>query len=151
VLVTALIILNTLLLGALIVFLLKFKASIPDIQQVLDDVGASISEQLTQIFEKPSVSRAMSVLGSKSGDARASKALKAKVAEKALGSNVLVKKALEYLDITPVEGLELMNDPTIGPIIQNALAGGLGGFTKGFGRGNSGRGPNPRNKVPDMS
>jgi len=124
VLLTSLSLLNACLLGALIIFLLKFKASIPVlIQEVLNDVGGQFSE----IFEKPQVKRAMTVLGKQSGDVRASAALKNKVATKALGQNVLLKKALEYLDITPMEGLELMGDPTVGPVIRNLMAG----FAKG--------------------
>lgn len=150
-LVTALIVLNTMLLGALIIILFTFKAAIPDIQQVLDDVGASISEQMAQIFEKPSVSRAMSVLGKESGSKRASAALKNKVAEKALGSNILAKKALEYLDITPLEGFELMNDPTFGPVIRNMI----GGFSKGLGGLGGSNSPGIRTRgrgqVPNMS
>ena len=138
---------STVLLLGMIVFLYKFKASMPDIQQVLDDVGASIGDQLSGIFEKAPVKRAMTVLGKESGTVRASAALKNKVAEKALGQNVLLKKALEYLDITPLEGLELMNDPMLGPTIRGLMAnfakggqgllGGLGGGS--FGNNGGGR------------
>lgn len=130
-LLTALIILNTILLGALIIFLLKFKESMPDIQQVLDDVGASISSQLSEIFSKPAVSKAMSVLGKKSGEVRANKALRNKAANALLGQYPSVGLILDQLDMTPVEGLQLMKDPLIGPIIQGALSGGLKGFSQG--------------------
>ena len=132
---TSFVLVNTLFLLILILFLYKFKRSIPDIQQVLDDVGESIGEQLSGIFEKPMVSRAMSVMGKESGKVRGNKALMNKVATKAIGQNVLAKKALEYLDITPMEGLQLLNDPTFGPMIQGLIgqfskgaAGGFGGF-----------------------
>jgi len=141
---------STVMLGVLIIFLLKFKASLPDVEQILVDVGESISEQLTGIFKEPQVKRAMSVLGKQSGDVRASKALKNKVASKALGGNVLMKKALEYLDITPLEGMELLNDPTFGPVIQNMLAGfakGGQGLSSGFNNPGGGGG----RQVPNMS
>ena len=152
-LVTALIILNTMLLLTLITFMLKFKASLPDIEQVLVDVGGSISEQLKEVFANPQVSRAMSILGKKSGDVRASKALKNKVAEKALGQNVLMKKALEYLDITPLEGLELMGDPTFGPVVRNLMAGFQKGSSKFLGGLGNSPGSNPGRGygVPVMS
>ena len=92
---------STVLLAILIMLLLKFQRSIPDIQQVLDDVGASISEQLGDIFAKPAVSKAMSVLGQKSGEARAGKALRNKAAEGLLQQYPSIKFILEQLDLTP--------------------------------------------------
>ena len=132
---TVFLLVNTIILVGLVIVLYKFKRSIPDIQQVLDDVGESIGEQLSGIFEKPAVSKAMGILGKRSGEVRGNKALMNKVANKAIGQNVLAKKALEYLDITPMEGLQLLNDPTFGPMIQGLIgqfskgaAGGFGGF-----------------------
>ncbi len=149
------------LLSFLIFSIAKLKHSIPDIQEVLEDVGVSIAEQLNTVFEKPTVKRVMGVLGKeggeKSGDVRASTALKNRVAEKALGQNVLLKKALEYLDITPIEGLELLNDPTIGPTIRGLMANfqdGAGGLLSGFGGNNPGSQRSQRNDgrgVPLMS
>ncbi|GAI23449.1 unnamed protein product, partial [marine sediment metagenome] len=107
------------LTASLIMFLYIFKRGLPDFAQVFDNLGGDISATFSEILAKPVVKASMSNLGSKSGEARASKALKNKVAEKALGQNVLLKKALEYLDITPIEGLELMGDPTMGPMISN--------------------------------
>lgn len=128
---TILIVLNTFLLGALIAILLKFKQAIPDIQQILDDVGHSISEQMTQIFEKPQVSRAMSVLGKQSGEVRATKALRNKAADGLLAQYPSIKMVLDQLDISPIEGLQLMNDPIVGPMIKGALAKGIKGLTQG--------------------
>lgn len=146
---------STVLLVLMIMFLYKFKRSIPDIQQVLDDVGSSIGEQLTSIFEKPVVKASMTNLSKKSGEVRADKALRNRVAEKAIGSNVLLKKALDYFDVTPIEGLQLMNDPMIGPFIQRFIANlaqGGQGLLKGFNNpmGSSGRAPRGRG-VPLMS
>jgi len=136
-------------------FLLRLKASIPDVEQILVDVGGSISEQLKEIFEGAPVKRAMSVLGKQSGEVRADKALKNRVAEKALGGNVLLKKALEYLDITPMEGLELMGDPTVGPVIRNLMAGfqkGGSNLLSGFNNPGGNITPNSRGRgVPLMS
>ena len=151
-LITALSLSSTVMVAVLIVFLYKFNRGIPDlIQGVLNDVGG----QLDEIFKNPVVKGVMSSMGKKSGDVRANKALKNKVAEKALGGNVLLKKALEYLDITPMEGLELMGDPTVGPVIRNLMAGfqkGGSNLLSGLGGGNS---PNishgNSNRVPNMS
>lgn len=140
------ILINTALLLALIMILASFKRSIPDIEQVLVDVGGGITEDLKGIFEKPMVKRAMSTLGKQGGEARASNALKNKVAEKALGQNILLKKALEYLDITPMEGIELMGDPQIGPVIRNLMAGfQKGGSNLLGGLGGAGSNPGQRN------
>ena len=136
--------------------LLKFKANIPDllhdtVQEGLDTIGTTFSE----VFEKPQVKRAMTVLGKQSGEVRASDALKERIAEKAIGNSILIKKACEYFDITPVEGLELMQDPTFGPLIQGFIQkggaslskalGGLGGGSQHNSPGRQGRG------VPLMS
>lgn len=130
-LLTVLSVLNASLLGVLIILLLKFKSEIPDIQQVLDDVGASIGEQFAGIFEKPAVTKAMSVLGKKSGEVRADKALRSKAANAILDQFPSARFILEQLDMTPEEGLQLLRDPMVGPYIQNMLskgAQGLGGF-----------------------
>ena len=144
-LVTCLSVLNACLIGVLIIFLYKFKANVPVLlQECLNDVG----DQFSEMWEKPQVKRAMSVLGSKSGEVRASAALKNRVAEKALGQNIILKKALDYFEITPLEGLQLINDPTIGPVIRSLMSGlAKGGLGKGFNSpGGGGRG-----NVPNMS
>ena len=148
-LVTCLIVLNTVLLGALIVLLATFKRGLPDLLQgALNDVGG----QLSEIFEKPQVQRAMSVLGKKSGDVRADKALKNRVADKALGQSVIVKKALDYFGLSALEGLELMRDPTFGPIIQGFISKGGQGLLKGFNSpGNVNSPPMSGRGVPSMS
>lgn len=135
---TALSLANTVLLALLIMFLLRFKRSIPDIQQVLDDVGASIGDQLAGLFEKPMVKRAMSTLGKKSGEVRANSALRDKAADKLLEGVPSVGFILDQLDLSPTEGLQLLQDPLVGPFIKNAIAGGLKGFKGGgFGGGGS--------------
>lgn len=130
-LVTALSVFNAIALLALIMILLKFKRSIPDI---LQDAFNQIGEQLTKIFKDPMVSRSMSVLGKKSGDVRASKALRNRVAEKAIGQSPLIARALDYFDLSPIEGLQLMNDPVVGPIIQRTI----GSLQQGLGNMNFG-------------
>ena len=111
----------------------------PDIQAILDDVGASISETFEGTFKNPAVKNFMSQMGKKSGDVRADKALKERVADKALGNSILIKKACEYFGITALEGLELMQDPTFGPIIQGFIQKGGQGLLSGIGAGGSGR------------
>lgn len=128
----------------------------PDIQEILNDVGVGISETFTETFKNPAVKNFMSQMGKKSGEVRADDALKNRVAEKALGSNVLLKKAFDYFDITPIEGMELMNDPTVGPFIQRFIANlaqGGQGFLSGLGgnpNNSGGRAPRGRG-VPLMS
>jgi len=96
---------------------------------LLTDVGMGLTEQigeaLGQMIEKPMVKRAMSALGTKSGEVRADKALVDRVADSVLDSSPLVKMAIEKLGISPVEALSLYNDPTVGPIIQGILSSGL--------------------------
>lgn len=137
-------ILTAVLTVGILIFYLR--RTIPDIQEILNDVGAGISETFEETFKNPAVKNFMSGMGKKSGEVRADAALRNKVAEKALGSNVLLKKALDWLDITPIEGMQLLNDPTFGPVIRNAVAGFakggqglLGGLGGGFG-GGSGQG-----------
>jgi len=149
-------VLTALLTVGILVFYLH--RTMPDVQAILDDVGASIGEQVgefTESFKNPAVKNFMSQMGRKSGEVKASAALKNRVAEKALGQNVLLKKALDYLDISPIEGLELLNDPTIGPTIRGLMANfqsGAGGLLSGFGGGSQNRSQrNDGNRVPNMS
>lgn len=152
---TYLSVLNAFLIGCLIVLFIKFKENLPDIDEVLSDVGADISNKLSEIFQEAPVKRAMSVLGKESGKSRASEALKNKVAEKAIGSNIVLKKALEYFDISPMEGLQLLNDPTMGPMIKGVMANFQGGLSQGGssspGGGLPRRNNGGRNQVPNMS
>ena len=127
---TILSVVSTVLLGALIIIMLKFKRDMPDIQHVLDDVGASIGEQMTEIFEKPSVSKAMSVLGKQSGEVRADKALRNKVANKILDQYPSIGFILEQLDLSPIEGVKLLNDPLVGPWIKGMISKATSGFLK---------------------
>jgi len=127
-LVTVLTLINTVILASLVIVLYIFKRSIPDIQQVLDDVGASVGEQFSGIFEKPAVSKAMSVLGQKSGEVRADKALRKKAANALIQQIPAAGFVLDQLGMTAEEGLRLMNDPMIGPLIQNMLQKGTGGI-----------------------
>jgi len=127
---------STCLIAVVIVFLYKFKAGLPDFQQVFDDFGGSMSENLESIFEKPMVKKSMTVLGKQSGEARADKALQKKVAQQAVDQIPAMGLILKQFNLTPLEGLKLMNDPLIGPLIQRGIA--MAGkaaqdATKGFG------------------
>lgn len=108
---------------------LYFNRTIPEI---LNDVGASIGEQFGElfgeIFEKPTVKQAMSLMGKKSGEVRANAALRNKAADKLLEGYPSIGFVLDQLDLTPVEGLQLLKDPLIGPFIQGALQKGLKGL-----------------------
>lgn len=121
---------STVMLAVLIVFLYKFKRGIPDFKQIFDDLGLNISKVFQESFEKPSVSKAMSVLGSKSGEVRADKALQKRVAAQAIDKIPGIGLILKQFDLTPIEGLKLMNDPVIGPLIQRGLAMAQGAISK---------------------
>ncbi|MBA7530986.1 hypothetical protein ES705_23197 [subsurface metagenome] len=140
--------------ASLIVFLYKFKAGLPDFQQIFDDFGGSIGETFEGLVKDPMVSRSMSVLANKGGDVRAARALKKRVADTIVSKNVLLKKGLEYLDISSEEGLELMADQTLGPVIRNvmgSLQDGASGLLSGFGGGQRQGQRNDGNRVPNMS
>ena len=137
-LVTLLTVANTCLLGALIIFLLKFKREVPNLIPDFDEVGTEfankIGETIKGALETPAVSKAMGILGKHSGEARADAALQKKVASKLLDQMPAIGMILEQFDLTPVEGLKLMNDPLIGPLIQRGLAAASGALGK-FGGG----------------
>ena len=97
------------------------------IQSVLNDVGESISEQINANFSTPSVKRAMSVLGKESGAVRTNAALQNKVADKVISENPIIARVLDYFDISPLEGLQLMNDPMFSGLIQKYAGQFLGG------------------------
>jgi len=126
-----LIVFQTVLLAFLIYKLSSFQRSLPDVQEVLDDVGTSIAEQLSSVLEKPMVKRAMSTLGKQSGEVRADNALRERAADKILGQYPSINLILDQLKMTPMEGLQLLNDPLIGPFIKGAIQKGIGGFLKG--------------------
>lgn len=147
------------MLGYLIIKMYNFERSLPDFKQIFDTLGEDISSTFSEIVSKPVVKASMSQLGAKSGDVRAAKALKKRVADTVVSKNLLLKKGLEYLDISSVEGLELMADPTLGPVIRNVMASlqdGASGLLGGLGSGGQrqGQGQRQRNdggRVPVMS
>lgn len=145
------------LLAYLIIKMYNFERSLPDFAQIFDNLGGDISETFKEIVTNPTVKASFTAMGKKSGEVRASAALKNKVADKAIGQNIVLKKALEYLDISPIEGLQLLNDPTIGPTIRGLMAtfeGSAQGLLGGLGGGGMGRRPQRRNdgnQVPNMS
>lgn len=89
------------------------------VQGALNDVGA----QLEGIFKDPTVKKAYSILGKESGEVRHDSALRERVADKVLDQSPLAKKALEYFELTPMEGLQILNDPMLAPLIQGFLKG----------------------------
>lgn len=130
-LITILSVFNACALLVMIVFLYIFKRSIPILlQDALNDVGA----QLNEMFKNPQVSRAMSVLGKKSGEARAATALRNKAAKAMIGQTPALGMIAKQLGFTELEAVSLMNDPMFGPLIQKgigmaqkALSGAAGG------------------------
>jgi len=96
------------------------------IQSVLNDVAGQINE----IFANPTIKKAYSVLGSKSGEVRADEATRNKFAEALIGEMPALGMILERFDLTPIEALKLYNDPLIGPILQRFI----GGFMQNVGK-----------------
>jgi len=88
------------------------------VQNVLTDIG----EQLKTTFADPMVKRGMSIIAGKSGEVRADNALRAKVANKVVGESPVIEQILAYFDIDAVDGLKLLNDPLLAPIIQGFLS-----------------------------
>lgn len=99
---------------------------------ILEDVAVSAGEQITEglktTFADPNVKKAFSVLGKQSGEVRADDALRNKVADKIMEEVPSINYILEQLDLTPIEGLKLMQDPIIGPYIQGFIQKGLKGL-----------------------
>jgi len=101
------------------------------IPRILNDVGSDIGEQFQEIFTKPAVSRAMSVLGTKSGEVRHNAS-----AEKALANGILDNVAPELriiLDRIAPDLLENYGPETLlslyakyGPLINQMLPNGIG-------------------------
>ncbi len=156
---TVLQLVSIVLTASLIMFLYIFKRGLPDFQQIFDNFGGDISATFKEIVTNPTVKASFSNMGKQSGDVRAARALKKRVADTVVNKNVLLKKGLEYLDISSVEGLELMADPTLGPVIRNVMASlqdGASGLLGGLGGGgrNSGQRQGQRNdggRIPVMS
>lgn len=100
---------------------------------ILQQVGADIGEQFGEIFTKPAVKQAMSVLGKKSGEVRHDRA-----AENALAEGVLnnvapeIRMILDKIDPNIIEnyGAETVLGlaAKYAPILQRFLPGGLGGL-----------------------
>jgi len=65
----------------------------------------------------------MGILGKQSGVVRADTALKNKVADKLLDNQPVLKRVIDYFDISPMEGLQLINDPMISNLIGKFLSG----------------------------
>lgn len=127
---TIILVANTIMLACLVLVFVKIKRNLPDFQQIFDDLGGSIGEQFQILFEKPSVSKAMSVLGKASGDKRADAALRKKAAESVIGQYPAAGFVLKQMGMTPLEGIKLINDPMIGPMIQKFMANGAKGLSK---------------------
>lgn len=115
------------------------KRAIPDmIQSVLNDVGV----QLKTAFADPMVKKGMSIIGKQSGEARASRALQNKVADKVIGQSPVIERVLEEFDLTPLEGLQILNDPILGPLIKPHVQKFLSGIP-----GTANPQPNPRQQA----
>lgn len=114
-------------------FIKKLESRLPEI---LESVGLSVAEQIKDMiseqFLNPNVKRFFSHIGTEGGEVKTDKALQKRVANTLLEQYPAAGIILDKLNITPVEALKLMNDPLIGPRINQALAqltGGLQGKT----------------------
>ena len=116
-------ILPTLSIVGAIIYLRRYIPSL--MQQAINDIGEQLTEGITANIKDPQVKRAMSIIGKKSGDVRADKALREKISNKIIEESPLIGKVLEYFDVTPYEGLKLLNDPFLAPWIQKFLASGV--------------------------
>lgn len=92
-----------------------------NLQEAIVDVSGQISERFQEVFETPSVSRAMSVLGQKSGQVRAEKAVLNKFSDNLPEIMPSLGILADKLDMEPLEMVQLTNDPLVGPIIQRFL------------------------------
>lgn len=101
------------------ILILYLRRTVPDIQAILDDVGDSISEQLSEMFGNPAIKNWMSSMGKKSGEVRSDAALRNKVAEGIVSLSPAIKWGLDKIGITPLEGVRLYSDPTFGPMIKS--------------------------------
>ena len=101
---------------------LYVKRTLPGIlEDVAVGAGESITESLKATFETPNVKKAMSILGKQSGDVRADKALRNKAADAVMDMQPVIKMVLDKIGLSPLEGLQLLNDPTFGPMIQGFI------------------------------
>ena len=112
-------------------FIQKLESKLPEI---LESVGLSVAEQIRdmikQEFLNPNVKRFFSHIGTEGGEVKTNKALVSRVSNTILDQYPAAKMVLDRLNITPEEGLTLLNDPTVGPLIRQALGqltAGLGG------------------------
>lgn len=97
---------------------LYFRKTISElIQNVLDDTA----EQLNEIFANPTIKKAYSILGNKSGEVRHDEAVREKVADKIVQEIPSIQMFLDKFGIEPVDGLKLMNDPLLQPLIQGFM------------------------------
>ena len=100
----------------------RYSTSVDEnVQQAITDVAGQISESFQEVFETPSVSRAMSVLGKKSGQVRADKAVLNKFSDNLPEIMPSLGILAEKLDMEPLEMVQLTNDPLVGPIIQRFI------------------------------
>ena len=128
---TIFIILGTSLLTCFIVALYVRKTLPNILEEVAVEAGAQISEHLKETFADPNVKKAFTILGKQSGTVRASDALRNKVSSKILDGIPSIGFLLDQLGVTPTEGLQLWNDPVVGPFIQNIMKKGIGGLMSG--------------------
>lgn len=83
---------------------------------------------INNIFAQPAVKKAMGIIGKRSGEVRHDEALREKVANRLVGQSPAIQYVLDFLGIDAIDGLKLLNDPLIAPLIAPYLEKGLSGL-----------------------
>ena len=112
-----------LLIGYVKYRFLAFEGFIDDFQASLENIAAEQAQNVKEVLAEPTVKRAMGIIGARSGEVRADKALRTKVANIAVEQSPLLGKVLEAFNLTPLEGLKILNDPLIRPMIEKFAQG----------------------------
>lgn len=116
----------------LALLVLYVRKAIPSmLNSVAMGVSEHINEGLKETFASPNVKKAFTILGKQSGAVRADGALRNRVADQLIGKYPSINMILDQLDLTPIEGLQLINDPLIGPFIKGFMEKGLKGVLGG--------------------
>ena len=119
-------VLAVILMVAQIIYVAKLKRAIPSIDEIVD----TFVEQMEEVFSKPQIKRAMSLLGKQGAEVKASGALREKVADNIMSQYPAIGLILDQFGLSPLEGLQLLNDPIIGRWIRGFLEGQAGGILK---------------------
>lgn len=88
-----------------------------DIALAIEHLPDAFSEGIESTLSKPAVSKAMGILGKRSGEVRANDAAFNKVADFVVNSDPIVKTIVDQVGIDPTTALGLLSDPRIKNIL----------------------------------